>query len=70
MSLVREATRDNLDTEGAVHNWSCHSLNVVLWRTGPISHQQQHSGEGALCLTQAAQRSWSRQQECVYVSQP
>lgn len=39
---------------GAVHDWSCSSLDLMLWKTGPASPQQQHYEEQALCLTQAA----------------
>lgn len=39
-------------------NWLCPSLDVVLWKTGPITHQCQQLEEPALHHTQAAQ--WSR----------
>lgn len=41
-----------------VQNWLCPSLDVVLWKTGSITHQCQQLEEAALHHTQAAQ--WSR----------
>lgn len=47
MSLLRAAAEDYLDVKWSwtVQNWPHPTLDVILWRGGPISHLQQLSGE-------------------------
>lgn len=55
MFLIGAAMRHHVDVQGmcTLHP----SLDVDLWRPGPISYLCQHMGEQVLCIAQVAQGS-------------